>query len=45
MAARYLVLMTPAENSWKVRILQEIAPETPKQGSQNGVSEQGTGSK
>jgi hypothetical protein len=45
MTARYLVLMTPAENSWKVRILQEIAPETPKQGSQNGVSEQGTGSK
>jgi hypothetical protein len=45
MTSRYLVLMTPAENSWKVRILQEIAPDTPKQASQNGVSEQGTGSK
>jgi Rad3-related DNA helicase len=44
MTARYLVLMTPAENSWKVRILQEIAPETPKQASLNGVSEQGTAS-
>lgn len=43
--SRYVVLMTPAENSWKVRVLQEIAPETPKQASQNGVSEQGTGSK
>jgi hypothetical protein len=24
--ARYLVLLTPAENSWKVRILQELPP-------------------
>jgi DNA-binding FadR family transcriptional regulator len=24
--ARYLILLTPAENSWKVRILQEISP-------------------
>jgi hypothetical protein len=24
--ARYVVLLTPAENSWKVRILQEIPP-------------------
>jgi hypothetical protein len=23
---RYLVLLTPAENSWKVRVLQELAP-------------------
>jgi hypothetical protein len=45
MTSRYMVLMTPAENSWKVRILQEIAPETPKQAAQDGVSEQGTGSK
>jgi len=44
MTARYLVLMTPAENSWKVRILQEIAPETPKQASLNGVSGERTGS-
>jgi Rad3-related DNA helicase len=44
MTARYLVLMTPAESSWKIRILQEIAPETPKQASLNGVSEQGAGS-
>jgi hypothetical protein len=27
--ARYLVLLTPAENSWKVRILQEFPPERP----------------
>jgi hypothetical protein len=45
MTARYLVLMTPAENSWKVRILQEISPDTPKQAVLNGVSGQGTGSK
>lgn len=45
MTARYLVLMTPAENSWKVRILQEIAPEIPKQASSAGVSGEGTGSK
>lgn len=45
LTARYLVLMTPAENSWKVRILQEIAPETPKQAGQNGVSGSATGSK
>ena len=44
MTARYMVLMTPAENSWKIRILQEIAPETPKQASLSGVSEQSTGS-
>ncbi len=25
--ARYLVLLTPAENSWKIRILQELSPE------------------
>ncbi len=24
--ARYLVLLTPAENSWKIRILQEVPP-------------------
>lgn len=38
MTARYLVLMTPAENSWKIRILQEIAPETPKQAALNSVA-------
>jgi hypothetical protein len=45
MTARYMVLMTPAESSWKVRILQEIAPETPKQATLNSVSGEGTGPK
>jgi hypothetical protein len=26
LSAQYLVLMTPAENSWKVRVLQEVPP-------------------
>lgn len=44
MTARYLVLITPAENSWKVRILQEIAPETPKQAALKGVAGEVTSS-
>jgi hypothetical protein len=43
--AHYLVLMTPAENSWKVRILQEIAPESAQPSAAAGVHKQGSGSK
>jgi hypothetical protein len=42
LTARYTVLMTPAESSWKVRILQEIAPETPQTATQASVSGEGT---
>lgn len=45
MTARYLALMTPAENSWKIRILQEIAPETPKQSGTGNTFGSETGSK
>ncbi|HEX6880971.1 MAG TPA: hypothetical protein VF135_11450 [Terriglobales bacterium] len=43
MTARYLALLTPAENSWKVRILQEIAPGGTQQEALAGVSGEGTG--
>ncbi len=45
LTAHYLVLMTPAENSWKVRILQEEPSGTLKQAAEIGVSGEGTGSK
>jgi hypothetical protein len=38
LSAHYLVLMTPAENSWKVRVLQEIAPGSAQQAALLGVS-------
>lgn len=41
----YMVLMTPAENSWKVRILQEVPSESSQQASDFRVSGEGTGSK
>lgn len=41
----YVVLMTPAENSWKVRVLQEVPSEAPQQTTEFGVSGEGTGSK
>jgi len=41
----YIVLMTPAENSWKVRILQEVPSESPQQASESGVSGGAAGSK
>lgn len=41
----YIVLMTPAENSWKVRILQEVPSESPQQAAEFRVSGEGTGSK
>ncbi|MGE5113293.1 MAG: hypothetical protein ACM3JB_20710 [Acidobacteriaceae bacterium] len=44
LSAHYLVLMTPAENSWKVRVLQEIAPGSAQQASLR-VSEAGAGLK
>ncbi len=43
--SQYAVLMTPAENSWKVRILQEGPSESPQQEAENRVSGEGTGSK
>jgi hypothetical protein len=43
--SHYVVLMTPAENSWKVRILQGVPSESPQQATEIGVSGQGTGSK
>lgn len=45
LTGHYLVLMTPAENSWKVRILQEVPSESPQQASESRVSGEGTGSK
>jgi len=36
--AHYVVLMTPAENSWKVRLLQEVPSEAPQQEAFFGVS-------
>ena len=41
----YVVLMTPAENSWKVRILQEVPSEAPQQTAEFRVSGEGTVSK
>jgi hypothetical protein len=41
----YVVLMTPAENSWKVRVLQEVPSEAPQQTAEFRVSREGTGSK
>jgi len=41
----FMVLMTPAENSWKVRILQEVPSEAPQQTAEFRVSGEGTGSK
>lgn len=43
--SHYIVLMTPAENSWKVRILQEVPSESSQQASDFRVSDEGTGSK
>jgi hypothetical protein len=43
--SHYMVLMTPAENSWKVRILQEVPSESPQQAADFRVSGEGTGSK
>jgi hypothetical protein len=45
LSAHYLVLMTPAENSWKVRVLQEIAPGSAQQAASLRVSEAGAGLK
>lgn len=45
LTAHYVVLMTPAENSWKVRILQEVPSESPQQASESGVSGGVAGSK
>lgn len=44
LTAHYLVLMTPAENSWKVRVLQEDPSAAPRQAAQIGVPGEGTGS-
>lgn len=41
----YMVLMTPAENSWKVRVLQEVPSESPQQAAEIRVSAEGTSSK
>lgn len=41
----YLVLMTPAENSWKVRVLQEVPSDSAQQTAEIRVSGEGTGSK
>lgn len=41
----YLVLMTPAENSWKVRVLQEVPSESPQETAEFRVPGQGTGPK
>lgn len=43
--AHYITLLTPAENSWKVRILQEIAPGSAQQAALNRVSGMESGSK
>ncbi len=40
----YVVLMTPAENSWKVRILQEVPSEAPQQAAEIRVPAVATGS-
>ncbi len=45
LTSHYLVLMTPAENSWKVRVLEETPPESPQQTAAAGVSGQERGSK
>ena len=45
LSSQYLVLMTPAENSWKVRVLQEIPPGEAQQAASTGVPEPGFGSK
>ncbi len=45
LTTQYIVLMTPAENSWKVRILQELAPESPQHAAQSRVPESVSGSK
>ena len=42
---QYMVLMTPAESSWKVRILQEVPPDSLRQATAIRVSGGGTGSK
>ena len=41
----YVVLMTPAENSWKVRVLQEVPSEAPQQTAEFRVSGERIGSK
>ncbi len=43
--AHYVVLMTPAENSWKVRVLQEVPSGSPEQSAQLRFSGVGTASK
>ena len=43
--SHYMVLMTPAENSWKIRILQEVPSESPQQAAEIRVSGEETGSK
>lgn len=45
LSAHYLVLMTPAENSWKVRVLQEIAPGSAQQAASLAGSDAGAGLK
>lgn len=44
LTAHYLVLMTPAENSWKVRILQEEPSQMPKEAKEIGASGEEAGS-
>lgn len=45
LTAHYVVLMTPAENSWKVRVLDEEPAAAPKQAAEIRVSGEGAGSK
>lgn len=45
LTSNYLVLMTPGENSWKVRILQELPSGTAQQAANFRVSGEETGSK
>jgi hypothetical protein len=45
LSAQYLVLITPAENSWKVRVLQEIPPGEAQHSASTGVPVPNSGSK